>query len=132
MKFFSIIIFLIFPSIVFGEWTKVSGNTSQGVYVYVDFQKIIQKNNFTYFWYLMDFKEKKYVKGYEYGVNSFVIRGQGECDLFRFKRLQFNVYKSRMGKDFMLNFEPKGEWKYPIPGSNYDRMLESVCKKRKF
>ena len=131
MKFFLLIIFLIFPSIVFGEWSMVSGNSSHGVHIYVDFKKIIKKNNSTYFWYLMDFKEKKYIKGIEY-FHSFVIRSQGDCDLFRFKRLEFNVYKSRMGKNLIRSFKPKGEWKYPIPGSNFDGMLESVCKKQKF
>ena len=130
MKFLSIIIFLLFPSFVFGEWTVVSGNPSKGSYIYVNFQKIIQKNNSTYFWYLMDFEEKQYLKSRKFnGFHSFIIRGQGECDLFRFRDLQFNLYKSRMGKDFIFNFEPDGKWKHPTPGSNYDSMLESVCKK---
>jgi len=60
MKILLVIIFSFFPSIVFGEWVKISGTSSKNTSIYVDFKKIIKKNNFTYFWYLMDFEEKKY------------------------------------------------------------------------
>ncbi len=119
-----------FSSKSFGEWKLVAGNFNKGIGLYVDFKRINKKNDYTYFWYLMDFREKKYMapEKRQKGFHSFVIFSQGDCDLFRFKDVQFNVYKSRMGEDYLLGFKPQNKWKYPTPGSNYESVLKSVCK----
>ena len=123
--FIILLIFLLYSSKSFSDWIKLTNSKTGSIYV--DFNKIKVKDGLTYFWYLMDFKEKRYLPSKKKYYQSFVIQGQGDCDLSRFKDLQFVVYKSKMGKDYLLNFEPPNKWKYPPPGSNYLRMLESVC-----
>ena len=122
-----LLIILLYSSKSFGDWIRVTG-TKESTF-YVDFNRIKVKDGSTYFWYLMDFKEKRYLPSIKKNYQSFVIQGQGDCDLSRFRDLQFVVYKSTMGKDYLLNFEPKNKWKYPPPGSNYLNVLESVCSK---
>ena len=129
MIFFRILIILItillYSSKSFGDWVRVTGSNNN--FIYVDFQRIKVKDGSTYFWYLMDFNEKRYLSGSKKGYQSFVIQSQGDCKLSRFRDLQFFVYKSPMGRDYLYNFKPNNKWKYPPPNSNYLNMLERVC-----
>ena len=130
MTFMILFSLLFFNSKSYGKWEWVSGSTSLGgVDIYIDFQRIMKKNGYIYFWYLMNWEKINNPKGNSSNYHSFVVYSQGDCNLFKFKQLSVNTYFSQMGKNFDQSFTPKDEWKYPTPKSNFEGMLKSVCNK---
>ena len=113
---------VMFSSPSYAEWTKV-GKSVDGNTFYVDFERIRKHGGFVYFWYLTDF-----LKPNEYGDLSGIIYKEGDCKLFRFKRLSYSFHKEPMGGGTgdTLN-QPDKEWTYPSPKSVAESILKEVC-----
>jgi hypothetical protein len=115
---------LMFSSTSFADWTKVSENVIGGNF-YIDFERIGKHGGYVYFWYLRDG-----LKPDEDGTLSAKMYNQGDCKLFRYKRLSFSFYKEPMGGGTGDVSEPVKEvqgWMYPLPNSVDEIMLKSVC-----
>ena len=106
----------------YGEWTKVSKNMKGNTF-YVDFERIRKHGGYVYYWELGD-----YLKRDKYGDLSAKVYTQGDCKLFRFKRLSYSFYKEPMGEGTgeIVN-KPDKEWSYPSPDSVGETILKLVC-----
>ena len=120
-----IIFFLLFPSVVFGDWTRVADGKYYKTEVYMDFDRI-RKHNGKYFWWtLINLSQigkdgVKSLKGYR----------EGDCKLFRLKGLSYNFYKEPMSGGTAEVFTPTGksaDWEYPPPNSAQEYTLKIVC-----
>ena len=111
-----------FSSSSYAEWTKVSGN-AMGT-VYVDYERIRKHDGYVYWWELSDF-----LKPSPNGMLSAKYYNQGDCKLFRFKRLSYSYHNEPMGDGTAIdNFTPKNpELTYPIPDSIGEITLKQVC-----
>ena len=104
-----------------GEWTKV-GKNKMGDF-YVDFDRIKKHQGYVYFWWISD-----YLKPAQSGNMSLSSYQQGDCELFRFKGLNWRGYKESMGSGFSTSDNvPHKNWIYPDPGSAYELILKSAC-----
>ncbi|MBI37020.1 MAG: hypothetical protein CL568_05495 [Alphaproteobacteria bacterium] len=127
MKKLTLIFTLIFSTVMFSStsfagWTKVSKNVSGDTF-YVDFERIRKHGGYVYFWGLSD-----YLKPTETGLLSGKRYHQGDCKLFRFKKLSYSFHNEPMGRDTGDSFSPKNpEWKYPPPNSSMEEILKTVC-----
>ena len=117
----TLILSLMFSSISFAEWTKVSENVSGSTF-YVDFDTVKEGGGYVYFWYLGDFL--KPIKG-DLSDKSYI---QGDCKKFRYKLLSDSYHKEPMGRgDSETNNTPDKEWRYSPPDSAGETILKSVC-----
>jgi len=110
-----------FSSSSYAGWTKVKidgdGNT-----FYVDFERIRKHDGYIYFWRLSD-----YLKPLE-GYLSAKVYHQGDCKLFRDKRLSYSFHKQPMGGGNADVQDPvKKGWHYPSPNSGAETVLKQVC-----
>jgi len=113
---------ILFSSPSYGEWTRVSTNVSGHNY-YVDFDRIRKHDGYVYYWTLSD-----YLKPTKYGDLSAKLYRQGDCKLFRVKRLSSSYYTVSMGNGTpSASGSIEGEWDYPTPKSSLERILNSVC-----
>jgi hypothetical protein len=104
-----------------GEWKYVSSD--DGDKYFVDFTRIIQNEEYVYYWNLLNRGEPS-----KSGVLSTKLYQKGDCKLFRFQVLSFTFYKESMGKGTPQSFTPKNKsWTNPPPTSNGDVVLKSVC-----
>ena len=77
--FIILISFLFFSSKSYCKWEWVSGSSQLGsVDIYVDFERIVKKDDYTYFWYLMNWKEINNPYGNFSNIHSFFC-----CILYR-------------------------------------------------
>ena len=110
-----------YSSPVRAEWTKlgdVDGNT-----FYLDLERIRKHDGYVYFWDLVD-----YLKPTETGVWSVKVYTQGDCKLFRVKRLSFSFHKEPMGNGTADTSNPiDKDWFYPPPESPAETVLKLVC-----
>jgi hypothetical protein len=115
---------LMFSSPSYAEWERVGEGVNGDTY-YIDFDRIRKVDGFVYYWVLTD-----YLKPNQYGDFSYQDYKQGDCKLFRSKRLSVSVYPQPMGKGTpsTLN-EPDKEWDYPSPNSVNEYLLNKVCKR---
>jgi hypothetical protein len=125
MKSLSLILALtftvMFSSTSFADWTKVSENVNGNTF-YVDFERIRKHGGFVYYWWLVDL-----IKPIQ-GNLSAKQYSQGDCKLFRFKRLSESGHKEPMGRGTVESYSPKNpEWTYPSPNSSAEAILKSVC-----
>ena len=65
---------------------------------YVDFERIREVDGYVYYWTLTDF-----LKPNKYGVWSGKIYNQGDCKLFREKRLSFSYHKEPMVVELVMS-----------------------------
>ena len=111
-----------FSSTSFAEWTKVSEGVDGRIY-YVDFERIRKHDGYVYWWELGD-----YLKPNKNGILSAKVYNQGDCELFRSKRLSFFFHKEPMGGGNGQSFSPKNpEWNYPSPKSVVEVILKQIC-----
>ena len=117
-----ILVILVTPAVCLGEWTKVEVSVDDDTY-YVDFERIRKHDGYVYWWELGD-----YLRPTPEGIVSGKIYKQGDCKLFRLKRLSGSFHKEPMGGGTGDSNSPKNpEWRYPPPDSVVERILKSVC-----
>ena len=122
LTIFTLVFTLIFSSASFAEWTKVTINEDGNAF-YVDLERIRKHDGYVYYWVLND-----YLKPTKYGSLSSVSYFQGDCKLFRHKRLSGSYYEVPMGKGRPESVDTsKYDWDYPNPGSVGEYHLNSVC-----
>ena len=113
---------LMFSTPSYGEWTKIGSNVS-GTTFYVDFERIRKHGGYVYYWDLADYLEPN-----ETGILSGKMYNQGDCKLFRFKRLSYSFHKEPMGGGTGDVQKPiKKGWHYPSPDSSIEAVLKRVC-----
>ena len=112
---------LMFSSPSYAEWTKMGENT-EGTIFYLDFDRIRKVDGSVYYWVLGDF-----LKPNQYGDFSYQDYKQGDCKLFRSKRLSVTVYTQPMGKGTSATSNIPKEWVYPPPDSVGEYLLNAVC-----
>ena len=132
MKMKKLILILLFSTVMFSspsyaEWTKVGEGTStmnRGNAYYVDFERIRKHDGYVYWWDLTDF-----LKPTSQGHLSAKTYSQGDCKLFRIKRLS-SSYHTQLGGDGTSDIThnvPDKEWTYPSPNSADEVILKEVC-----
>ena len=104
-------------------WTKVNTSVKSGNTFYVDFERIRKHGGYVYFWDLTDYlKPDTYLSAKTYV--------QGDCKLFRLKRLRYSFHKEPMGRGNSDLQESEGEnrkWKYPSPKTVDGIVLKKAC-----
>ena len=112
---------VMFSSSSYAGWTKV-GESVSGNTFYVDFERIRKHDGYVYWWELIDFLKPTS------GMLSGEIYKQGDCKLFRLKRLSVSFHNEPMGGGTgeTVN-EPDKEWRYPSPNSIKEVILKQVC-----
>ena len=95
-----------------------------GTTFYVDYERIRKHDGYVYWWELAD-----YLKPTSIGTLSGEVYNQGDCKLFRFKRLSVSFHNEPMGNGIPAdaNNNLDGEWKYPPPNSVAEFVLKQVC-----
>ena len=110
-----------FSSTSFADWTKVGENV-KGTF-YVDFERIRKHGGYVYFWELGD-----YLKPNSAGNLSSELYFQGDCELFRYKGLNWFFHKEPMGEGpAQISNDADKEWNYPPPNSVDEIVLKTVC-----
>ena len=71
-----------------GSCKSVDGDT-----FYVDFDRMRTNGSYVYYWQLSDFLEP-----INYGVLSDKVYNQGDCNMFRYKKLSKSYFKQPMGE----------------------------------
>jgi hypothetical protein len=113
---------LMFASPAYADWEAVAEG-DDGTIFYVDFDRMRKNDGYVYWWDLSD-----YLKPSEYGTLSYKMYRQGDCEMFRFKRLSGISYKQPMGEGSGETYSPPNpEWSYPSPNSNIEKILKRVC-----
>jgi hypothetical protein len=128
MKKLLLIFTLLFSTLMFstpsyGEWTWVAKDVN-GITFYVDFERIRKHSGHVHWWTLSD-----YLKPSIYGDLSDRRYRQGDCKLFRHKRLSSSYHPKPMGGgtyDTLSNV-PDKNWDYPPPNSSDEIMLKRIC-----
>ena len=113
---------VMFSSPSYAEWKKVSEGVSGNTF-YVDLERIRKNDGYVYWWTLSDF-----LKPDKWGYLSFKIYNQGDCKLFRYKRLSFSFHKEPMGGGTgSVDNNSDKNWRYPAPDRADENILKSVC-----
>ena len=116
-------IFLLFPSFLFGDWTRVGSGKYYKTDIYIDFDRI-RKHNGKYFWWtLINLNQIR-----KDGFKSFKGYREGDCNLFRMRTLSVVSHFKSMGEDIgESNNTIKPEWIYPEPNTIDELLLNKVC-----
>ena len=123
MKVLLTTIFLLFPSFLFGDWTRVGTGDTYNIEVYVDFDRIRKSNGKHFFWVLINIKEMR-----KDGVKSLQVYREGDCNLYIMKTLSVVTHYDYMGKDVGKSNNIKNpELVYPKPKSLDEVLLNKVC-----
>ena len=113
---------LMFASPAYADWEEVGDNVDGDTY-YVDFDRIRKNGSYVYWWDLSDL-----LKPDEYGMLSYKVYNQGDCEMFRRKTLSYSFHKQSMGEGTgQTDSTPETEWKYPPPKSMGEIILKEVC-----
>jgi hypothetical protein len=127
MKMKTLILILLFSTVMFSspsyaEWTKADKNESGEVF-YVDYERMRKHDGYVYYWSLME-----YLKPTSTGELSVKFYSQGDCKLFRYKKLSFSYHNEPMGGGTGgVDNNPDKEWNYPTPNSSAESILKQVC-----
>ena len=108
----------------FAEWTLIS--ESKAISYYIDFEKIKKADGYVYWWLLIDYRKPTPVHR-DLSTKTY---NQGDCKLFRLKRLRYSFYKEPMGRGDSDIQESEGEnrkWKYPSPKTVDGIVLKKAC-----
>ena len=123
-----ILIFLscmVISSVAYAGWTKVT-TTTNGVSIYIDFDRIRKTGIKTYFWKLVDYPKPKKMAGSLMFSNTEYL--EAECGSFRSRYLVANVYPTPMAKGKPYEtFNGQKEWDYPNPNTVGEIYLKAVC-----
>ena len=92
----------------------------------MDFERIRKNDGYVYFWVLSD-----YLKPTKYGDLSSKVYYEGDCKLFKMKRLSSTYHTQPMGEGTPSTIDNKQiyDWIYPSPNSGYENILKNVCSK---
>ena len=90
---------------------------------YVDFERIRKHDGFVYYWEMTDLLKSRA----ETGMSSSKSYSQGDCKLFRYKKLSFSSHKEPMGGGTGNDYTPPDKWTYPSPNSSGEIILKYVC-----
>ena len=113
---------LVFSSPSYADWMKV-GTTVSGNTYYVDLDRIRKHDGYVYFWEMHD-----WLKPSPYGDLSIKRYSQGDCKAFRVRTLNASYYTDSMGNGTPSTSDSiLGEWRYPVPNSAQEGILNSVC-----
>ena len=126
MKKLTLILSLVFTvtlsSTSYAEWEKVAQNVDGSTY-YVDFERIRKVDGYVYYWVLSNFSKPN-----DWGNLSSKIQKQGDCKLFRFKKLSASFHTQPMGGGTGEYYSPRDpQWKHPSPNTGGDVILKKVC-----
>ena len=122
--FLSIFLILFLSSNVNADWTIASRHVNGTTEFYIDKNNIRKDGSTRYFWILMNLKDKKVDRKH----NSSLVYVQLDCNVLRAKDLKFIAKSSQMGKGEIIGeYSPPGEWKYPLPSSNEEKVYKIVC-----
>jgi len=116
----TLIFSVMFSSTSFADWKKVSEDVD-GNSFYVDFERIRKHGGYVYYWTLGD-----YLKPIA-GDLSVKVYHQGDCKLFRYKRLSYSFHNEPMGGGTGKPYTPTDKWIYPSPDSANEAILKAVC-----
>jgi hypothetical protein len=113
---------VMFSSSSYAEWTNVFENPLGGLYLDIDRIKV--RGDTVYYWFLFDnLKPQPYTN-----VWSAKFYIQGDCKLFRFKRLRIITYEEPMGGGTGDTINgPDKDWTDPSPKSGDETALRLVC-----
>jgi len=122
-----LILILLFSTVMFSStsyalWAGV-GESETGTF-YLDYERIRKHDGYVYYWNLTDYK-----KAHASGIWSSKVYYQGDCKLFRIKRLS-SSYHTQLGGDGTSDIThnvPDKEWTYPSPNSADEVILKEVC-----
>ena len=96
---------------------------SNGIYYFVDFDRIKKHDGYVYYWNLVEYPDSQ-----KNEVLSTIVYLQGDCKLFRQKILQTSDFTGSMGTGSNpTNSNREGVWEYIIPDSVGGTLLQSVC-----
>ena len=115
---------VMFSSSSYAEWTHVFENPAGDLYL--DRDKIKVRGDTVYYWFLFDWLKPPTLTNL--WSTKFYI--QGDCKLFRFKRLRFISYEEPMGGGTGQTFpvpESHKDWQHPPPKSSHEIVLKTVC-----
>ena len=112
---------LLFCNVGFAEWYKVGKTEDMDVYLEID--RIRSDNNYVYYWEMMDLFERE---NDSLSIQRYI---QGDCNIIRFKTLQYIFYDEKMGTGKMEAQDSKiKDWKYYRPGAIGEKVLQKACK----
>ena len=94
MRIISILVFTLFPSVVFGDWTRVGGGKYHNTDVYIDLDRIRKSNGKHFFWVLININKIR-----NDGVKSLQVFREGDCNLYIMRTLSVVTHFSHMGED---------------------------------
>ena len=124
LTIFTLVFTVMFSSTSFAEWTDVGKGVSGRVY-YVDFERIRKHDGYVYYWVLQD-----NLKPDKWGDLSGTAYYQGDCKLFRYKRLSMTFHNENMGKGKRTEIKKKMDWEFPSPNSVVESMLKTICSRQ--
>ena len=102
----------------YAEWTRVDIDSEKTIYI--DINTIIEKDEFIYWWYMLDSNLDDY---------SSKIYAQGDCLIPRSKILSRLYYNKPMGLDESYNDTPDNPlWEYHPPDNWKGVLLSNACK----
>jgi len=102
------------------NWTKIF--TSDGISVFLDYDRVREKNGFIYYRKLYDRTTPN--KLGSYSVMEVI---QGDCAAFRLKILDQHQHKNQMGKGSYQSILGDGQWIYPKSNQFYGYTLDQIC-----
>ena len=108
-------------SYVFADWSKVGANVERDSF-YLDYDRIRKDSGQIYFWYLVD-----YPKVNKFGDRSDLTYAKVKCGELKYKWLQVTYYDSHMGTGKINAKGDESDWKYPVPDSIIEDVINSVC-----
>ena len=106
------------------KWSKITQD-KDGNTIFNNFDRVREHNGFVYYWTMISLKK---VDPTEWrAVRSILNYDQGDCDIFRSKRLSHSALSepNGFGSTVFEYSKPLG-WKYPKPHSVEEIVLKSV------
>ena len=113
----------IFPVPSNAEWTKVFKNDAGNTF-FIDFERILNKDGFIYFWSLIDRQSENHL-----GYLSTQVYRQTDCKMSSFKILKYSFHEKQMGNESGTSLETKNpNWAFPSPSSVEELLVKTICK----
>ena len=113
---------LTFLSTSFADWKHVSQENNNNFYI--DETNIRKKNGYVFFWDMINYNGVPS----KFGDLSAKSYNQGDCNLFRYKRLSYSFHKKEMAKGIAKRSNNKNpSWIYPAPRTHEFIILTLVC-----
>ena len=120
------LLFILYPLSSFGEIKKVYENDRGNVYI--DFEKIIRKNDHLFYSIIINYKAPLHSEKSETNLM------QTDCENSKLLLLESTVFDEQMGKGNVLYFHKHGYnntfesiASSPLPNSSSEKILLSVC-----